>query len=43
MHPREFWWLADAKKPPKVYAGGMSEEEVASLYDEMKSWGVFDG
>jgi hypothetical protein len=42
MHPTEFWWLADAKTPPKRY-GSMAESDVAELYEEMKKWGAFDG
>jgi len=33
MAPIELWWLLEAKKPPKDYAG-MSEYEVAELYEE---------
>jgi len=34
MHPDEFWWLAEASRPRKVYAGGMTEDEVAELYED---------
>lgn len=31
LHPIEWWWIAEAKKPPKMY-GRMTESEVAELY-----------
>ena len=34
MHPIEFWWLVDARRPKKMY-GDMSEDEVAELYEEL--------
>lgn len=40
MHPAELWWLIEAKRPPKMY-GSMTENEVASLYEDMKAKGVF--
>ncbi len=33
MHPDEFWWLVESKKPPKMY-GKKSESEVARIYEE---------
>jgi hypothetical protein len=39
MHPVEFWWMLDAKRPPKMY-GSLKEEEIAELYEEMKRAGV---
>jgi len=33
LHPQEFWWMAEAKRPPKMY-GKMSEHEVAEMYEE---------
>lgn len=33
MHPREFWWLAEARKPVRMY-GSMREDEVAAIYAE---------
>lgn len=33
MTPDEFWWLAEAHKPPKMY-GSMTESEVADIYEE---------
>jgi hypothetical protein len=38
-HPTEFWWVVDAKleaaerNKQTNYAGGMSEAEVADLYE----------
>lgn len=43
MHPTEFWWLAEAKKPPKVYAGGLTEPDVAEIHAGLKSMGALDG
>lgn len=40
LTPAEFWWLADAKKPRKTYAGGMTEAEVAELHDELVDMGA---
>lgn len=35
MHPGEFWWLYEARKPATPYAGGkMSEDEARSIYQE---------
>lgn len=34
LHPVEFWWLVDARRPQKRY-GSLSEREVASLYDDL--------
>jgi hypothetical protein len=34
MHPREFWWHVEARKPAPTYAGGMTEEEVERLYNK---------
>lgn len=42
LHPVEFWWTVDAKKPKKKY-GSMNEDEVADLYDEMKGLGLIHG
>lgn len=33
LTPREWWWLHDARQPPRMY-GSLSEAEVAELYDE---------
>lgn len=33
MHPVEFWWLVEAKKPVKMY-GSMSEDEVREIYEK---------
>lgn len=41
LYPDEFWWLADARKPPKTYAGGLSEADVADLYEDLKRQGAF--
>ena len=32
MSPIELHWLIEAKQPPKKYAGGLSEAEVAERY-----------
>ena len=31
LHPTEFWWLYDLRKPVKMY-GSLSESDVAELY-----------
>ena len=33
LHPTEFWWLAEAHKPVKMY-GSMTEDDVAEIYQE---------
>lgn len=33
MHPTEYYWLAETRKPKKMY-GNMTEEEVAAIYAE---------
>lgn len=33
LHPIEFYWLMEAKRPTKMY-GSMTEAEVAEIYDE---------
>lgn len=33
MHPQEYYWLAEAMKPPKMY-GDMTEAEVDEIYRE---------
>lgn len=40
MHPTEFWWLADAKRPPKMY-GRLTEAEVEEIYSDMEALGMF--
>ena len=32
LTPREVWWLAEAKRPPKMY-GSLTESEVRDLYE----------
>lgn len=32
LTPAEFWWLADARKPVKMY-GSMTEAEVEYIYN----------
>jgi hypothetical protein len=39
LHPTEFWWLAEAHRPVKMY-GSMSEDDVAQIYEE--TYGVPD-
>lgn len=34
MHPTEFWWLADARRPKKDY-NGFTEDEMEEMYQEM--------
>jgi len=34
LHPDEVHWLIDAMRPAKAYAGGMTEDEVAELYND---------
>ena len=34
LHPKEFWWLVEANRAPKTYAGGMTESEVREIYDQ---------
>jgi hypothetical protein len=31
LHPIEFWWLCEAKKPPRMY-GRLTEAEAAECY-----------
>lgn len=33
MHPTEFWWWVEAKKPVKMY-GNKTEAQVARIYEE---------
>jgi hypothetical protein len=33
LHPTEFWWLVESKKPVKMY-GKKSESEVAEIYEK---------
>lgn len=33
LHPDEVHWLLEGMRPAATYAGGMSESEVADLYD----------
>jgi hypothetical protein len=33
MHPTEFWWLFDQRKPVKMY-GRMTEAEVEEIYNK---------
>lgn len=35
MHPAEFWWLADARRPR-----GMSDDDVAAIWDDLRAQGV---
>lgn len=39
LHPLEFWWIVDARKPPKRY-GSLSENDVAELHEELKDMGL---
>jgi hypothetical protein len=39
LRPIEFWWLLDAKRPPKMY-GSMTEQQVAQIY--METYGERD-
>lgn len=39
LHPLEFWWIADARRPPKMY-GHLTEDEMADLYEELKQMGL---
>jgi hypothetical protein len=32
--PVELWWFVEAARPQKTYAGGMTESEVAEIYEE---------
>jgi hypothetical protein len=32
MHPTEFFWLMDAKTPPKMY-GNLTQQDVDELYE----------
>jgi hypothetical protein len=32
--PVELWWIIEACRPQKIYAGGMTEDEVAEIYEE---------
>lgn len=38
MHPTEFWWMYDARRPVKKY-GSMTEPEMAELHEQLKGWG----
>jgi hypothetical protein len=42
MYPDEFWWLVDARRPKKNY-GSLSEDDVADLYEDLKSKGLLNG
>lgn len=42
MHPRELWWLIEAKRPPKRY-GSLTEDEMESLHDDLEEQGFFNG
>ena len=33
LHPTEFWWLLEAKRPARMY-GSMTETEVREIYHE---------
>lgn len=33
MTPTEYWWLAEANKPKRMY-GDMTEDEVRQIYEE---------
>jgi len=35
MHPTEFYWLLEAKKPQKMY-GPFTEEQAEELYQELE-------
>ena len=41
LHPLEFWWMLDARRPRKAY-GDLNEEEVAEMYDLLAQEGAFD-
>jgi hypothetical protein len=41
MHPEEFWWLFEIKRPVKMY-GSMTEDDVAALYNDMYGDGERD-
>lgn len=34
MHPREVWWLIEAKRPPKMVTKNMTEDEAEEIYAE---------
>lgn len=38
MHPREFWWLVEARKPVTAY-GKSNSREIADIYDDMVALG----
>lgn len=42
LHPLEFWWLVDARRPVKMY-GSMPEHEMADLYEELEEAGLIHG
>ena len=35
LHPAELWWLIDARRPRRTYAG-MTEDDMAELHDWLK-------
>jgi len=39
LHPAEFWWLVEARRPRKMY-GALDEQDVEELYDEFIERGV---
>ena len=40
LHPLEFWWMADARRPVRRF-GRMTESEAAEIYDDMVALGEF--
>lgn len=39
LHPREFWWIAEAKQSQRRI-GSLSEHEMGELHEELVSMGV---
>lgn len=39
LHPTEFWWLFEARRPRQMF-GSLTDEEVADLYDEAVDLGM---
>lgn len=37
MHPREFWWTAEAMRPPR-YLSGLTEAEYRECQREVEEW-----
>jgi hypothetical protein len=33
LHPIEFYWIAEVRRPKRMY-GNMTEDEVAEIYEE---------